>query len=585
MIFQERKILIEAGFREIDIFFAEFICKISGDDDIILKTAAICVSMETGAGHVCLDMKAFSNRDISEIISDSGVKTGIIFPEFETMMKLLPEKKSVVGFPGEEKPLILDRKGRLYLHRYHEYEKNLSKRILHFISIKKDDLDIPLAGKIIDEYFKKSDEMQSWAARLAVSRGLIVVSGGPGTGKTSTVVKIISLIYRLYEKNGTVPMVALAAPTGKAAARLKESFDSAAVSAFSKSGSGHETGFLASIGSSTIHRLLRHIRATPFFRYNRENRLPHDMVVVDEFSMADIALASKLFDSIRDDARVILLGDRDQLSSVESGSVLADICDASVSPVVFFNKSYRFGPDSGIGIAADLIRTGESSKLISLLKSGKYKDIILIDHGNRFSPKLIPDAFFSNYKAAVGSGDPLFCINEIKKYAFLCAHRKGEFGVDSLNRLIEERLYDDGVISRGRRWYSGRPLIIKTNSAGLALYNGDTGVILRDDSEEYAYFPEGDGVKKYHPSRLPEHETAFSMTIHKSQGSEFDNVIVLLPPSDSAMLVRELLYTAVTRARRNVIIISSEQSIRRAVENQVSRNSGLRDALDNLDQN
>lgn len=449
------------------------------------------------------------------------------------------------------------------------------------------------------------------AAFTTALKKFCVISGGPGTGKTFTIAKILAL---LLELNKSRPLrIALAAPTGKAAARMQEAIRTA------REGLNCSEKIKAAIPgeASTIHRLLKTIPNSPYFRYDAKNPLPADVVVIDEASMVDLALLSKLSDAVPRDSRLILLGDKDQLASVEAGAVLGDICDTGNEhgfsrqfrntyqritgetlvvknegqeepgirdSIVQLRKSYRFGPSSGIGAVSQAVKEGNSARALDLMKGAVHEDI-------RWQALPRPEALSASLKELVVRGfaeylredNPLEAINVFGSFRILCALREGPFGVQGLNLLVEQILRKEGLIRKEGPWYPGRPVMVTKNDYNLRLFNGDIGITLADPGGNYqlrVFFPSPDGgIRKFPPLRLPDHETVYAMTVHKSQGSEFNQVLHILPDVSARVLTRELVYTAITRAKEKVEVWGREEVFHTAVSRRITRASGLREAL------
>ncbi len=639
-------------FSPLDIHFAGFISDLAGMDDPELFFAAALVSRCRGQGHVCLDLPSVQGKSL--FAPDDAIES-LVFPELGLWKSVL-EKSHVVGSPGEYRPLILDDKSRIYLYRYWEYQEKLArllnKRIQDNIGFKKKILDCviglnprrrticttyedsslwPCQNVFLEAYshsidvqslkeglnrlFPKSAttkvDWQKIAALTALTRNFCVISGGPGTGKTTTVVKIIALI--LEQAGAEKVRIALVAPTGKAASRLQDSINSA------KGGMKCSDNIKDSIPqeASTIHRLLGSIPGSPYFRHNADNPLPVDVVIVDEASMVDLALMSKLVQALPSQARLVLLGDKDQLASVEAGAVLGDICDSGNSHgfseqfcktvkafaeykleverdegtgsgigdcIVQLKESYRFGDNSGIGAVSRAVNAGNVKSSLKLLKDNANYDIKWKAlPGPDALENAVKDAVISGFKDYLTANDPVFVFKLFERFKILCALRDGPYGVYSLNLLVERILIRAGLIDHDRAWYAGRPLLITKNDYNLRLFNGDVGIVLPDpdsNNDLRVYFSKSDGtMRKLHPLRLPEHETVYSMTIHKSQGSEFDKVLLLLPDRDYPVLTRELIYTGITRGRAHIEIWGKDDVFRAAVSRRTERTSGLRDAL------
>ncbi len=408
-------------------------------------------------------------------------------------------------------------------------------------------------------------------------RRFAVVAGGPGTGKTTTVARIVALLAEQAAAVGApAPLVALAAPTGKAAARLEESVHAEAAGL--DVAPEIRDGLLA-LNASTLHRLLgwrpdSHSR----FRHNRGNRLPHDVVIVDETSMVSLSLMARLIEAVRPEARLVLVGDPGQLTSIEAGAVLGDIVRAEGEGVVVLRHVYRYG--AGIDALAAAIRGNDGDGVIAALKAG-HDDItwIPVDIGDPAAQDALAPvrhgvlAASREVIAAGRGGDAAAAIKALGAFRVLCAHRRGAYGVSVWTARIEGWLA--GELELGR-WYPGRPLLVTENDYGLRLYNGDTGVVVTaEDGRTSAAFERRGSIVLFPPSRLAAVDTVYAMTVHKSQGSQFGTAAVLLPAASSQVLTRELLYTAVTRARKRLILAGTEETIRAAVARPVARASGL----------
>lgn len=592
----------------IDRHFADFICREAGEASPVLRLVASLASNVVGDGNICLDLAGIAGR---EMRVDGDTKELPPLGEVRDYLERLP----VVGRPGEFRPLVLDENDRLYLFRYWKYERELATVILGKATGTCDGIDETVLADGLGRFFpgsgKSETDWQKVAALAAVRKRFTVISGGPGTGKTSTVVKIIALLLE-QAKEGHLRF-ALAAPTGKAAARLKESIRLMK----EKLDCGDEVKARIPDEVTTIHRLLGAMGDSVRFRHSKENPLPHDTVIVDEASMVSLPLMAKLTTALKPVARLILLGDRDQLASVEAGAVLGDICGGSrVEPfsgefaafvkkvareivpaegtivklppladsLVVLKKNYRFGEASGIGALSRAINSGDSDLTISLLGEGTYKDIAL-----RMLPKVgdlkksLSGEIIEGYGRYLAAQTPGEALAYFDFFRILCAVRQGIHGVAGINRLVEEILAEKGLIEPKNRWYKGRPVMITSNDYGLKLFNGDVGLTLPDpDSggQMRVFFAATDGgVRNISPLRLPAHETVYAMTIHKSQGSEFERVLLMLPESDSQVLSRELVYTGITRAKAYVDIWGDEEVFRTAVSRRIQRTSGLRDAL------
>jgi len=561
-------------FSALDRHFARFISRFGGADTAALYSAAALVSRATGNGDVCLDLHAWAGKSIA------GLPLPACPPVDRWVAALCAA--SAVGRPGDRRPLVLDENNRLYLHRYWHYESSLAVRIRERAAFPSPEhLDPMRLQAAIRRHFGGGGPEIDWqqvAVAVAVLKRFTVITGGPGTGKTTTVAKILSVWEELHR--GLPVRTLLAARTGKAVARLKESLRQRPDRSAPADGGGTGPPFEV----HTLHRLLRPVRGTPLFQHNAENPLPVDLMIVDEVSMVDLALMAKLVDALPAAARLVLIGDRDQLASVEAGSVLGDICDRSRRP--------GFSPEFG-----DLIRRVTGQAVPPATNGGVLQDCIVeLQTRHRFAE----GSAISELSDTVNRGDAPGALEILTRngdgattwidgrFKVLCAHRAGTNGVQGVNRMAERVLVRWGRIRinprRSSPWYSGRPILITQNDYSLGLFNGDVGVALRDSTEMpervVVFFadPTG-GLRRFPPYRLPEHETVYAMTVHKSQGSEFEDVLLVLPPEDSPVLSRELVYTALTRARKRFTLFGRREVLTAAVRRRIERTSGLREAL------
>ena len=549
-------LLTHPEFADIDRHFARFINDF-GEGELPAIAAAM-LSRNIRHGHICLDLVK------GPVHFDEPLPV-FIWPKLETWEKAFTKNRAIGG-PADGRPLVLDNAGRLYLRRYWEYEKALAEGILL-----RCDSKTPADPR--------TGDLQELAIETALARRFVVISGGPGTGKTTTVLKILERM--VSQPGGENLRIALAAPTGKAAARLQETL-------LAGGGNGARQDRLPK-SASTLHRLLGPRRNSVYFRHNAKNPLPVDLVVVDEASMVPLTMMAKLFAALPHRANVILLGDRDQLSSVEPGAVLGDIARAASEPgplhgsLVVLDKNYRFGNESNIFALCNAVREGEIERALKILNSGERPDVI----SGRTPPPLqvterLRQRVIAGYSAYLRAPDPAEALKEFKKFRVLCALRTGPYGVESLNRTIEKILREERLVSGAQNTYAGMPILITQNDYQLRLYNGDIGILLPDPANGslLAWFiGEDGGIRRVPPARLPEYEPAFVMTVHKSQGSEFDNVLLILPDKESPVLTRELVYTGLTRARSRVEVWFQESVLRAAIARKIQRGSGLRDRL------
>ncbi len=591
-------------FHQIDIHFAWFVRRLSRDVHHHVVLAAALLSKYTREGHICLDLAVLAGEEI--VLSRDPLCT-VPCPVLETWTSAL-RACPVVGMPGDYTPLVLDEAARLYLWRYWDYEQACAEK-LHFLSRQRKVFDKVLLRQGLDLVFPAGDDSETMEQKLSVlvalNSGLCVITGGPGTGKTTLVSRVLAL---LVQQDARL-RIALAAPTGKAAQRLGEAVSKTA----SRLDLPEPIRAAVPEKAATIHRLLGIMPSQPWPRYNRENPLPYDVVVIDEASMVDLSLMTRLVQAIKPSARLILLGDKDQLASVQAGHVLGDLCDTGTrhgysgristlarevlecdldsgetqgmkDSVIELTRTYRFTPDSGIHRLSRCVNQGDVNGCRDILESGGCADIRAqeLPGGALFGQELERVILESPYARYLPKTDPQECLGLFNSFRVLCALREGPFGIHRMNAVIETILAAHGQINPSRQNYHGRPILITANDYTLRLFNGDVGIILTDsdDGNLQAFFPTQQGtVRKVSPVRLPRHETAFAMTVHKSQGSEFDQVLLMLPDRDAPILTRELIYTGITRAREHLDIWMAEDVFAVAVARRTQRTSGLHDLL------
>jgi exodeoxyribonuclease V alpha subunit len=528
-------------FSDLDIQFLKFIISLSNDTNDGLLLGATLTSYFTSNGSSCVDLSQLAEQYFP---LESVETERILCPNLVTWQQQL-KNCSIVGQAGDYKPLIID-KQRLYLYRYWNYEQQLAANINSRRTMQRTDINHALLENGLLRLFSKASEEQKQAAQAAVLHNFCLISGAPGTGKTSTIVKILTL---LLEQNPQLN-IALAAPTGKATVRLQETIREILPDLACSS----EIKDLIPKESYTIHRLLA-------------KELTYDVIVIDEASMIDLALMAKMAPMISKSARWILLGDKDQLASVATGTVLADLC--KTEDTVYLTKNYRFRENSGIWQLAQTIKQGEANKALELLHS--KPDLKWYDLDSNLIEQIS-----KNYSACFHEQVPAKILETYNKIGILCANRRGLYGMESINQWLEEEFRRKGLIQAGVKWYNARPIMITHNDYRLKLFNGDMGTILNNN----AFFPDAKGeIRAFSPSCLPKHETAYAMTIHKSQGSEFEQVIILLPDKLSPLLTRELLYTGISRARSHVSIWGNKEIFLEAISQMSCRFSGLGDLI------
>lgn len=582
---------------------SQFAMMVADDDQPAVMLAAALLSHESGEGHVCLPLER--------------IKPAYLFAgkHSELVAQLFAEAEPAIGWESallaahsvssddEATPLKLIG-NRLYLNRMWSNEQRVAAFFgEHNQPVVVDESQLRNSLNALFGASQQTD-WQKVAAAVALTQRISVISGGPGTGKTTTVAKLLAALVQLSD--GQPLRIQLAAPTGKAAARLTESLGSA----LRQLPLSDEQKKRLPDEASTLHSLLGAQPNSQRLRHHAGNPLHLDVLVVDEASMVDLPMMSRLTDALPERARVIFLGDRDQLASVEAGAVLGDIChyvndgysaqraeqlhrltgcevpvgesaraSALRDGLCLLRKSYRYDSQSGIGQLAFAVNASDSRQVKAVFGQG-FTDISL-------QPLLEPEDYtamiadvvsgYGEYLQQVRQkAEPAEILSAFSRYQLLCALREGPFGVSGLNERIEQAHLIPRPSQALSRWYDGRPVMIARNDRSLGLFNGDIGIALLREEGLRVWFPMPDGtVKSVQPSRLPEHDTAFAMTVHKSQGSEFDHAALVLPSQFVPVVTRELVYTAITRARKQLSLYADERVLNKAIATRTERRSGL----------
>ncbi len=545
-----------------------------GSADVRLAVALAVRAARLGA--VCVDLRELPSP--GELAEDPDLD--LSWPEPEPWLESV--RRSTLAARG-----VLRLEGSLlYLDRHWREEKQVCDALVARLALRPPEIEEPLLQDALARMFPPGWDEQRQATERATRQWTTVLTGGPGTGKTASVARLLAVLCEQHEAaTGRPPRIALAAPTGKAAARLQESVARERESGMPR----QDADRLVGIGASTVHRLLgwRPDNATRF-RHHRADPLPYDVVVVDEVSMVSLTQMTRLLDAIRPSTRLVLVGDPDQLASVEAGAVLADLvagfAEHAASPVVRLLTTHRTADDDGgraLDALATAIRAGDPDAAVALL--GSSPAVRLVDPEDRAATVAVRDEVVGRaveiadaaQQTAAGRATEL-----LEQHRLLCAHREGPFGVSGWNRQVVHHLAESAGVAHLDEWYAGRPVLITANDRGLGLSNGDLGVTVRAEDGRLRVVLRLDGaLRSFAPTRLTGVETVYAMTVHKSQGSEARAVTVVLPPEDSPLLTRELLYTAVTRARQRVTVLGTEASVRAAVTRKVQRASGLRERL------
>lgn len=589
--------LLEArALRPLDAHFADLLLRHAAVPSPELALAAALVSQHAGDGHVCLSLARYAGTPVFDALP--GLRWPA--PRLQDWCQALAAS-GVVGAPGSDRPLILDPAGRLYLQRLWCDEdavaRDLVARAAPCADVDPAALHGPLCALFAGD--DAGSVGQRRAAAVAALHGVGILSGGPGTGKTHTVGKLLILLQQLGARR---LRLALAAPTGKAAQRLAESLRQAA----------RDLPDAVPVPDSvpTLHRLLG-IGADGRPRHDADHPLACDLLLIDEASMVDLPLLALTLRALPAEARLILLGDPNQLASVEAGAVLGELCagTGAYSPaaaarlatatgdappivgegasigglahaVAVLEHSYRFDGGGAIGRLAAAVRTGQAPEALAQLGRGADVRFEPVADAAQLAARLagVVEAHIAPHFDAT---DPAAALAALGEFQVLTALREGPFGVSGVNAVIERLLRRRGCIRGQAAHYPGRPLLIGRNDYGLGLFNGDLGLLLaQPDGALRAWFAGVDGTPRpLAPSRLPAHDAAYAVTVHKSQGSEFQRVLLILPPQPNPLLTRELIYTAVTRARTGVTVWGSEATLAAAIGRRVVRDSGLADRL------
>lgn len=572
-----------------DVHVAQKVSFLFGETDQRVQLALALTVRALRAGSTCLVLSGVG-RDRFDVEEASVGVPAELWPEpsgWRAALDASPLVTVGAAAGGGDRPLRLVG-DLLYLERYWQQESVVASQLNARRDWLPDEVDPAALASARDELLGGEDPDQAVAAVVPALAGVTVVAGGPGTGKTHTLARLLGVLWRTLPRP---PVVALAAPTGKAAVRMQEALSDALVSL-----PPDLVGHLQSLEATTIHRLLGWVPdSRNRFAHHAANPLPHDVVVVDEASMVNVTLMARLLEALRPQARLVLVGDPDQLAPVEAGAVLADIVAAPApastrladalaalrlpasGPVVRLHHNYR--SERGIAELAEAVLAGDADAVLRLASGGtpgvRFATSVgqtdIAERVTRTGRELV-------HAAREGRvGDALAAVDE---HRLLCAHRRGPYGVSLWSRQVEEWLVaamDD--FDPTPAWYAGRPVMVTQNSPDLGVYNGDTGVVVAVGGELQVCFARGRIVHRVSPYLLEGVQTIHAMTVHKAQGSQFDRVTVVLPTPDSPLLTQELLYTAITRAKSEVTLIGSPESLALAARQRARRASGLRERL------
>lgn len=594
--------------RPLDEALVDALRRLQPDTPDEVLAAAALASLAVAQGHAAFDPAR----------PQPFVDGALPWPDAQDWLRQLAQSPLVARPESPEAeaqaaPLALEH-GLLYLRRYREYERRLAVQLRRIAAVPVEQAGLDAIAPLFAILFPpvdaaamtaaaQGDDHQARAAALALRRNLLLVTGGPGTGKTTTIARLLVLRIALTMQAGRdPPRIALAAPTGRAAERMAESLQRATAAMRAL---GVDEALLAGLpaSASTLHRLLGTIPDSPVFRHGADNPLPCDIVVVDEASMVDLPLMCKLAEAVADGTQLVLLGDADQLPSVEAGDVLAAILraagagdalaredadalrglvgdvkvDADANGLrghrVHLQRGWRQSDSLQLAPLAEAVRAGDAAEALRLLRGGQLANVQFhegVDDPLRAHPQLL-----EHFRALAQETDPVRALARANRVRLLTALRNGAQGARGLNARIEAALSGQRLGSPPA-WFPGRLLLVTENSYRHGLFNGDVGICLRDDKDvPLAWFAGNGGLRAFHLPALPAHDSAFAMTVHKAQGSEFDEVWLQLPDGDSRVLSRELVYTGLTRARIALHVAGSAEVMAAALARHAARVSGL----------
>lgn len=543
-------------FSHLDYFFTRSLARAFKETDPLVLVACALVSKSLFEGHICLDIHAAAG--VTRPVTETG-NTLVKFPEFFRWIKALQASPLVSG--TIQTPLVLDPDHRLYLSKYYDFQQRLAQNIGQRVLLPRQETGESFLDDLLESFLPGSNAPvlhQKTAVKKALLNHFTLISGGPGTGKTFVTAIIKKMFFALAEKlKRPEPKIICLAPTGKAASKMEQ--------------------------GSTIHAALKPLKSGPGFYHDKNNPLKADVVIIDEASMIDILLLTRLLEAVPMTARVIILGDNHQLSSIQAGSVFCDICSVQGlhANLCFLEYNFRSRGKTGIEKLARAINANDAMALESVLLSGGYPDVVFksLEDGNDIS-LAVKDVIIKGYHSFSHADTLDEALGQLDAFKILCAHNSGEYGTLQINHVCENILRSEHNFDIEGTFFK-RIIMVKTNDYKKGLFNGDTGIVFEKKEGVNAFFISQDStIQRYRASDLPVSDTAFAITIHKSQGSEFKTVLMIVPDKLSPVMTRQLLYTGVTRAKTKVIIIGNINIIKKAASLSVKRNSGLTGSLE-----
>lgn len=543
----------------LDYYFALYLCDMAKENNPLVKISCALLSRSIAQGHICFEIDEFAGKplEISEPVSHTDI---LCYPEKKSWTKALLQSPLVSDSISH--PLVYASDQKLYLAKYHDFQTRLVQNILQRIQMPSSASHLEEIRRTVHaQYPLPVPEPEGIAPqKKAVINSLVnafsIISGGPGTGKTHITRILINIIEKFPQFFGTSPKIVCLAPTGKAATKLPDGM--------------------------TIHRALKYDSQRLRFVHDKNNPIVCDVAIVDEASMIDIALMTRLFEAIPLTAKLIILGDKNQLSSVEAGAVFGDICQAKRMSDYITHLEYNFRShnQSSIDVMATAFKNGATSKIRQLMNSDESGQIVFHECSNPPALEdLIRETVLNGYRSFVKESDPIKALENLDKFKILCAHKNGPFGANAMNHLCKNILRSL-MNSDIQDAFFKRIIMININSYPKKLFNGDTGIIYNEQGLPRAVFKHTDDtVVSFNPFELPAFEDAFAMTIHKSQGSEFDDILMVLPGA-SSFITRQLVYTGLTRARKKVTIVGNLDTLLEASTQSIARNSNIPNLID-----
>lgn len=561
--------------RDVDHALAMSLQRLQPDTSELVCIATALASKAHSLGHSCVPVDKFN-----DLLKEASSMPSAILPGVNEFVAALEESAWVGKGNAENCVLVLD-DNTIALKRYWAYEHRLAAALRQRLSIDVNPISATVQNYWAQLFSEDINSEQATAAKRACEATFFLLTGGPGTGKTATIGRLLQLLRYQANETSTTLRIGLAAPTGKAATRLSESLR-ATLNPLESPCENIEQTDTETIAAKTLHRLLGSKPNSVQFQHDAQHPLSLDVLIVDEASMIDLPLMCKLLEALPAQARLILVGDPDQLPSVETGNVLRACCEAiaarsdSARHRSHLNHVHRQAADSDIGLAARIVLSGDSGQFIQGLQQSIYRGLHWQATTAQSLEKIIQHQALSHYQKIQQAPSLEDAIKLSKEFRVLCGARESNAGSIAINRFIRDRLKRKTETD----FYTGRLCLVTENTAREQLFNGDIGLCWPDEHGAMRVWVEtASGLKAWHPANFPAHEDAFAITVHKSQGSEFDRVLLVLPDANYRVLSRELLYTGLTRARKHIELLASQNSLSTAISRQNQRWSRLAQIL------